>query len=59
VRVRRKKSHLALRITTIRAMGVSLNEFPNRKPVGGFRRRDRSVFTHQMTSLFDPDTHAL
>ena len=46
-----KESHLTLRIATIGAMGVGLDEFPNREAIRGFVGRDADVLTHRKVSL--------
>jgi hypothetical protein len=45
-----KESHLTLRIATIGAMGVCLDEFPNRQAIRGFDWGDSSVLTHKKVS---------
>ena len=42
-----KESHLSLRVATIGAMGVSLDEFPDRKAIRGFCGRDGDVLAHE------------
>src|SRR5579871_6661209 len=51
MRVCSKESHLAFRITTIRAVSVSLNEFPDSKAICGFFRGNSYMFAHPLFSF--------
>jgi hypothetical protein len=42
-----KESHLSLRVATIGAMGVSLDDFPDRKAIRAFCGRDGDVLAHE------------
>jgi len=46
VRIWSKERHLAFRIATIGAVRVRLDQFPNRKAIGGFLRRDAGMSAH-------------
>src|SRR5712675_479170 len=45
-----EERQLTLRIAAIGAMRVGLDEFPNRKAIGGFGRGEGSVFTHRRST---------
>ena len=49
--VRGKKRHLAFRIATIGAMGVGLDELPDRQTIRGFAGRDRQMLAHMRASF--------
>src|SRR5580700_8968200 len=53
VRICGKKSHVTFRIATISAVGVGLDELPDREAVRGFAGGDRDVLAHKSVSLFD------
>src|SRR6266853_821302 len=46
-----KEGHLTVRIATIGAMRVGLNELSDRETISGFFGRDRQVLTHGTASL--------
>src|ERR1700682_3275370 len=46
MRVRREQRHLTLRVTTIRAMRVALDELADGKAIGRFAGRDGGVPAH-------------
>ena len=52
VRIWGKERHLTFGVTTIGAVGVGLDELPDRKAVRGFAGGDRDVLAHKLVSLF-------
>src|SRR5580700_4715681 len=46
VGIRRKQSHLARCVAPVGAIGVSLDKFADRKPVGSLWGRNRAVLAH-------------
>jgi hypothetical protein len=46
-----KERHLTVRIATIGAMRVGLNEFSDLETIRGFARRDCQVLAHESASL--------
>jgi hypothetical protein len=46
-----KESHLSLRVATIGAMGVGLDEFSDGKAIRGFCGRDGDVHAHEISLL--------
>src|ERR1700740_110324 len=47
--VRGEESHLTLRVATIGAVRVGLDEFADREAIGGFRGRDCDVLAHELS----------
>src|SRR5260370_35858778 len=45
-----KESHLTLRVATVSAVRVGLDEFPDREAIGSFLRRDSNGLSHDYAS---------